>query len=145
MVECLKDLKACIFETSHPMLLPFIILSRNLSHKTEIKEKHARDWLLRIEHAVAVHAGRRKEDRENGLIPLDVIGQNINKCHAQTLDHGIISASDSPNRNGEEIKTSENTPYVYHGFDPLQDQTTWNRGRRQRHPAAIGEPIKPGE
>ncbi|TEY31810.1 hypothetical protein BOTCAL_0775g00040 [Botryotinia calthae] len=84
IVECLQDFKACISETAHPMFLPFLILTEELSYKIEVKHREARDWLRRIEHAVSSHAGDDKI-RGDGIMPLDVIHQDINECYAKTL------------------------------------------------------------
>ncbi|RDL40541.1 Uncharacterized protein BP5553_00520 [Venustampulla echinocandica] len=56
IVECIKHLKACGLQIGHPMLLPTIIFSHDVSFKTDIKQRDARDWLRRLEHAVSMRS-----------------------------------------------------------------------------------------
>ena len=87
LVECLKHLKACILETSHPMLLPVIIFSHDISFKADIKQRDARDWLRRIEHAVSIRSQvwDKKDYVKNGVMDLDSINRDLVECHAQVL------------------------------------------------------------
>ncbi|THV51360.1 hypothetical protein BGAL_0113g00050 [Botrytis galanthina] len=85
MVECVQTLKACVSETSHPMLLPFLILSEEISYKEDLRQRECRDWLRRIEHAVGQHAGRRKILASDQTMPLDIISHDINDCYAKAL------------------------------------------------------------
>lgn len=85
MVECVQTLKACVSETSHPMLLPFLILSEEISYKEDLRQRECRDWLRRIEHAVGQHAGRRKILASDRTMPLDIISHDINDCYAKAL------------------------------------------------------------
>lgn len=87
MLECIKHLKACVLQVGHPMLLPIIIFSHDLSFKTDIKQRDARDWLRRLEHAVSMRS--EIEEREGyvkeGVVDLDAINRDLVECHSQVL------------------------------------------------------------
>lgn len=87
MVESVKHLKCCAGQVMHPMLLPIIILSHDLSAKTDQKQRDARDWLRRLEHAVSMRneivedEGYVKKD----VMDLDQINRDLVECHSQVL------------------------------------------------------------
>lgn len=87
IVECIKHLKACAFQVGHPMLLPIIIFSHELSYNTDIKQREARDWLRKLEHAVSMR--NEIEEREGyvkeGVVDLDAINRDLVECHSQVL------------------------------------------------------------
>lgn len=88
VVECIKHLKACAGQIGHPMLLPTIIFSHDMSAKTDIKQREARDWLRKLEHAVSMRT--EIEDKEsyvdgNGLVDFDLINRHLVECHSQVL------------------------------------------------------------
>ncbi|KAF7959731.1 hypothetical protein EAE96_001341 [Botrytis aclada] len=85
IVESVQALRACISETAHPMLLPFLILSEKISYGTELKQKRTREWLRMLEQAVADHTGHSKTPVTGQTLPLDLISININRCYAETL------------------------------------------------------------
>jgi hypothetical protein len=87
MVESVKHLKACAAQVMHPLLLPVIILSHDLSTKVDQKQRDARDWLRRLEHAVSMRneiveaEGYVKQD----YMDLDQINRDLVECHSQVL------------------------------------------------------------
>jgi hypothetical protein len=87
MVECIKHLKACVLQIGHPILLPIIIFSHDVSFKTDIKQRDARDWLRRLEHAVSMRS--EIEEREGyvkeGIVDLDAVNRDLVECHSQVL------------------------------------------------------------
>jgi hypothetical protein len=87
MMECIKHLKSCVLQVGHPMLLPIIIFSHDISYKTDIKQRDARDWLRRLEHAVSMRS--EIEEREGyvkeGVVDLDAINRDLVECHSQVL------------------------------------------------------------
>jgi hypothetical protein len=87
IVECIKHLKACVLQIGNPLLLPIIIFSHDISFKTEIKQRDARDWLRRLEHAVSMRS--EIEEREGyvteGVVDLDAINRDLVECHSQVL------------------------------------------------------------
>ena len=87
MVECIKHLKECALQVGHPMLLPVIIFSHDFSYKTDMKQRDARDWLRRLEHAVSMRS--EIEEREGyvkeGVVDLDAVNRDLVECHSQVL------------------------------------------------------------
>jgi hypothetical protein len=87
MVECIMHLKACVLQVGHPMLLPVIIFSHDVSYKSDIKQRDARDWLRRLEHAVSMRS--EIEEREGyvkeGVVDLDAVNRDLVECHSQVL------------------------------------------------------------
>ncbi|KAH8815605.1 hypothetical protein F5884DRAFT_772905 [Xylogone sp. PMI_703] len=87
IVECIKHLKACVVQIGHPMLLPTIIFSHDVSFKTDIKQRDARDWLRRLEHAVSMRSEIEEKEGyvKEGVIDLDAINRDLVECHSQVL------------------------------------------------------------
>jgi hypothetical protein len=87
MVNCIKHLKACVLQVGHPLLLPVIIFSHDNSYSTDIKQRNAREWLRRLEHAVSMRS--EIEEREGyvkeGVVDLDSINRDLVECHSQVL------------------------------------------------------------
>jgi hypothetical protein len=87
MIECIKHLKSCVLQIGHPMLLPIIIFSHDVSFKTEIKQREARDWLRRLEHAVSMRSEIEEKEGyvQEGVVDLDAINRDLVECHSQVL------------------------------------------------------------
>ncbi|TEY72969.1 hypothetical protein BOTCAL_0085g00180 [Botryotinia calthae] len=87
MVESIKHLKACILQIGHPMLLPAIIFSHDISYKTDLKQRDARDWLRKLEHAVSMRSEIVEKEGyvREGVIDLDAINRDLVECHSQVL------------------------------------------------------------
>ncbi|KAJ8065243.1 hypothetical protein OCU04_005945 [Sclerotinia nivalis] len=87
MVESIQHLKACILQIGHPMLLPAIIFSHDISFKTDLKQREARDWLRRLEHAVSMRSEIEEKEGyvREGVIDLDAINRDLVECHSQVL------------------------------------------------------------
>ncbi|KAF5873597.1 uncharacterized protein Bfra_005061 [Botrytis fragariae] len=87
MVESIKHLKACILQIGHPMLLPAIIFSHDISYKTDLKQRDARDWLRKLEHAVSMRSEIEEKEGyvREGVIDLDAINRDLVECHSQVL------------------------------------------------------------
>lgn len=87
LVESIRHLTACRGQVGHPLLLPIIILSHELSSKNDQKQREARDWLRRLEHAVSMRS--EIEEREgyvrDNVIDLDAINRDLVECHSQVL------------------------------------------------------------
>jgi hypothetical protein len=59
-----------------------------MSAKTDIKQREARDWLRKLEHAVSLRT--EIEDKESyvdstGLVDFDLINRHLVECHSQVL------------------------------------------------------------
>lgn len=88
VVKCLAHLKACAQQIFHPLLLPMIIFSHDMSPATDIKQRDARDWIRRIEHAVSMRTEIQEMEGyvdEKGLVDFDVINRHLVECHSQVL------------------------------------------------------------
>lgn len=87
IVESIKHLKTCAAQVMHPLLLPMIILSHDLSTKNDQKQREARDWLRRLENAISLRneivetEGYVKQD----YMDLDQINRDLVECHSQVL------------------------------------------------------------
>jgi len=88
MVESIKHLKACAQQVMHPMLLPIIILSHDLSPANDQKQRDARDWLRLLEHAVSMRNEVLPEESryiKESMVDLDQINRDLVECHSQVL------------------------------------------------------------
>ncbi|KAK3375181.1 hypothetical protein B0H63DRAFT_269835 [Podospora didyma] len=88
MVESIKHLKCCAGQTMHPLLLPIIILSHDLSAKNDQKQRDAREWLRNLEHAVSMRNEVLEEESryiKEEMVDLDQINRDLVECHSQVL------------------------------------------------------------
>lgn len=88
IVECVRHLKACALQIGHPMLFPTIIFSHDMSAKTDIKQRDAREWLRKLEHAVSMRQEIDEKDSyvdKTGLVDFDLINRHLVECHSQVL------------------------------------------------------------
>lgn len=88
VVECLRHLKQCGKQIQHPLLLPIIIFSHDVSFKTDIKQREARDWLRRLEHAVSLRSEIQEQEgyvTKEGVVDLDAVNRDLVECHSQVL------------------------------------------------------------
>ncbi|EPE26344.1 hypothetical protein GLAREA_02256 [Glarea lozoyensis ATCC 20868] len=87
LVECIKHFKACMSEIGHPLLLPIIMVSHDLSSVSDIKQRDARDWLRRLEHAISMRINFQEEDgyTRDGLVDFEAINRDLVECHSQVL------------------------------------------------------------
>jgi hypothetical protein len=87
MVEAIKHLRECAAQVGHPMLLPVIILSHDLSAKNDQKQRDARDWLRKLEHAVSMRSEIVEDEGyvKDAVMDLDQINRDLVECHSQVL------------------------------------------------------------
>ena len=88
LIESIRHLRACAAQILHPLLLPVIILSHDLSIKTDQKQREARDWLRNLEHAVSMRTEVNEEDSkyvQDSMVDLDQINRDLVECHSQVL------------------------------------------------------------
>jgi hypothetical protein len=87
IVECIKHLKACVLQIGHPLLLPIIIFSHETSFNTDMKQRDARDWLRKLEHAVSMRSEIEEKEGyvKEGVVDLDAINRDLVECHSQVL------------------------------------------------------------
>lgn len=87
MEESIGHLRSCAAQVAHPFLLPMIVLSHDLSPKNDQKQRDARDWLRRLEHAVSMRNEIVEDEgyvREH-VMDLDQINRDLVECHSQVL------------------------------------------------------------
>ncbi|KAK7969111.1 hypothetical protein PG996_002449 [Apiospora saccharicola] len=82
--DAIDHIKSCAAQVAHPMLLPIIILSHDLSSRSDQKQREARAWLRRLENAVTM---RNEIDEKEGYMDfdLDAINRDLVECHSQVL------------------------------------------------------------
>lgn len=87
MVAAVEHLRACAAQVAHPMLLPVIILSHDLSSRNDQKQREARDWLRRLEHAVSMRNEIQEDEGyvTDAVMDLDQINRDLVECHSQVL------------------------------------------------------------
>lgn len=87
MGESVAHLRALARQAAHPFLLPMIILSHDLSPKTDQKQRDARDWLRRLEHAVSMRNEIVEDEGyvKDAVMDLDQINRDLVECHSQVL------------------------------------------------------------
>lgn len=84
ITKLLQQLTSCSAEVGHPLLLPIIILSHDLSSKNDKRQREARDWLRRLENAITL---RNEIDEKEVYSDFDVDGINrdLVECHSRVL------------------------------------------------------------
>ncbi|KAI8626862.1 hypothetical protein F5Y19DRAFT_466149 [Xylariaceae sp. FL1651] len=82
--DAIKHLVSCRAEVGHPMLLPVIILSHDLSAKVDVRQRDARDWLRRLENAITMR-DEIEEKEEYTNFDVDGINRDLVECHSQVL------------------------------------------------------------
>lgn len=88
IIESVKAIKHLAGQVAHPLLLPMIILSYDLSPVNDQKQRDAREWLRRLEHAVSMRNEIEDKDgyvREDGVMEVDAISRDLVECHSQVL------------------------------------------------------------
>ncbi|KAH8894814.1 hypothetical protein GQ53DRAFT_792689 [Thozetella sp. PMI_491] len=87
MLESVRHLKECAAQSMHPMLLPVIILSHDLSAKNDQKQRDAREWLRKLEHAVSMRNEIVEDEGyvKDAIMDLDQINRDLVECHSQVL------------------------------------------------------------
>lgn len=88
ILKSVEHLKACMQQIGHPMLLPTIIFSHDMSEKTDIKQRDAREWIRKLEHAVSMRDEIVEEESyldKEGLVDFDLINRHLVECHSQVL------------------------------------------------------------
>lgn len=88
--QALNHLRACAAQIGHPMLLPIIILSYDLSPANDQKQRDARDWLRRLENAVSLRDEVEQVEQEeqyfqDGLLEVEGLNRDLVECHGHVL------------------------------------------------------------
>lgn len=93
VVDAIGMLHSCTAEVGHPMLLPVIVLSRDLSPANDQKQREARDWLRRLEKAVSLRDevdeaemdANSPAGAESLLFEVDGLSRDLVECHGHVL------------------------------------------------------------
>lgn len=87
IVKTIQHVKACAAQVSHPLLMPVILLSYELSPENEIRQRSARDWLRRLEHAISGRDEIREDESyiSEGVLDMDGISRDMYECNGQVL------------------------------------------------------------
>ncbi|KAK3322432.1 hypothetical protein B0H66DRAFT_495321 [Apodospora peruviana] len=89
MVKSIVHLKACAAQIMHPLLLPVIILSHDLSGANDVKQRDAREWLRKLEHAISMRQEILEDEVthyiKDSMVDLDQINRDLVECHSQVL------------------------------------------------------------
>ena len=85
--RALLHLKACAAQVGHPVLLPMIILSYDLSPMNDQKQRDARDWLRRLENAVSLRNEVEEHEQyfQDGLMEVDGLNRDLVECHGHVM------------------------------------------------------------
>ncbi|SPO01163.1 uncharacterized protein DNG_03910 [Cephalotrichum gorgonifer] len=87
IVKAVRHVKACALQISHPLLMPIVLLSYELSPENEIRQRSARDWLRRLEHAISGRNEIREEESyvTHGVLDMDGVTRDMYECNGQVL------------------------------------------------------------
>ncbi|KAM0483200.1 hypothetical protein ACHAPX_002649 [Trichoderma viride] len=87
IIQALKHLRECYGQVGHPMLLPTIILSHDLSPANDQKQRDARDWLRRLENAVSLRDEVEPEEQyfQDGILSIDGLNRDLVECHSHVM------------------------------------------------------------
>jgi hypothetical protein len=93
IVESIKLLKACGPEVRHPLLLSMVLFGHDSSFESDIKQRGVREWLRRLEHAIAMRPELEEKEgyMKYGVVDLGAMNRDLVECHAQVLWQRPIS------------------------------------------------------
>ncbi|KAH7328508.1 hypothetical protein B0I35DRAFT_403864 [Stachybotrys elegans] len=87
VVQVIDHLKACALQVGHPMLLPILFLSYDISPTNDQKQRDARDWLRRLENAVSLRNEVEENEQyfQDGLVEIDGLNRDLVECHSHVM------------------------------------------------------------
>ncbi|KAH8194203.1 hypothetical protein TruAng_011634 [Truncatella angustata] len=86
--EVMKQLRACANPASHPLLLPIIILTKELGAENDIRQRLAREEVRKLEKALAGRYGNKPSATEYSQpedLTLDTIRGTLINCRGEIL------------------------------------------------------------
>ena len=87
VVAALQHLSSCAPHIGHPLFLPIVFLSHDLSIANDKGQRDARDWLRRLENAVSLR--QEVEDSEkyfqDGVLEIDGLNRDLVECHSNVM------------------------------------------------------------
>ncbi|SCO92421.1 uncharacterized protein FRV6_16549 [Fusarium oxysporum] len=86
-IDAIRHLKSAVAELQHPLLLPVIFLSLELSIRDEQKQRQAREWLRRLENALSGRASVGEDNNyvQNSVMDIGQISRDLAECQCQVL------------------------------------------------------------
>ncbi|KFH48832.1 hypothetical protein ACRE_001760 [Hapsidospora chrysogenum ATCC 11550] len=92
VIKALTHVKACgaAQASSHPMLLPAILLAHDLSPANDQKQRDARDWVRRLENAVSLRDEVQEcemyfQEGGAGMLEIDGLSRDLVECHGHVM------------------------------------------------------------
>lgn len=79
-----QHLRACAAHIAHPLILPTILLGHDLDSTMDDKQRKARHWLRRLEHAITDRNEIDVTERYSNF-DLDEMNRELVECHSQVL------------------------------------------------------------
>lgn len=79
-----QHLRACAAHVAHPLILPTILLGHDLDSTMDDKQRKARHWLRRLEHAITDRNEIDVTERYSNF-DLDEMNRELVECHSQVL------------------------------------------------------------
>ncbi|CAK7271827.1 hypothetical protein SEPCBS119000_004805 [Sporothrix epigloea] len=77
-------LRACSAHVAHPLVLPTILVAHDLDSSMDDKQRLARQWLRRLEHAITDRNEIDEKERYRNF-DLDEMNRELVECHSQVL------------------------------------------------------------
>lgn len=87
VVTALNHVKESAHQIAHPMLLPLIFLSHDLSPANDQKQRDARDWVRRLENAVSMRDEVETSEMyfQDDLLEIDGLSRDLVECHGHVM------------------------------------------------------------
>ncbi|ERS97220.1 hypothetical protein HMPREF1624_06551 [Sporothrix schenckii ATCC 58251] len=79
-----QHLRACARHIAHPLIFPTILLGHDLDSTMDDKQRKARHWLRRLEHAITDRNEIDASERYSNF-DLDEMNRELVECHSQVL------------------------------------------------------------
>ncbi len=79
-----QHMRICAPHVAHPILLPAVILGHDLDSTMDDKQRKARHWLRRLEHAITDRNEIDASERYSNF-DLDEMNRELVECHSQVL------------------------------------------------------------
>ncbi len=127
IVEAINHVKAAAAHAMHPLLLPVIIISHDLSSKNDQKQRDARDWLRRLEQAIAMQS--RSSNRDTSMSQMEALNRDLVECHAQVLWK-------SPRAYMEIIEEFQTAMTRFR--DGVREEESWDEETNEVHSSFLG-------
>ncbi|KAK1493620.1 hypothetical protein CCUS01_02921 [Colletotrichum cuscutae] len=86
IVECLSNLRDCVLDICHPLLIPSIIMSDLVATSDEVKQREARTSIRQLEKAISVNDDTTGfYYSKDGTIDLRTVASDLTEHHRRIL------------------------------------------------------------